>query len=158
MPGGPILLTAVLSVLLQTLVLDRLLLWGVHPFLLPALVFLIGVRKGADQGAAAGLLTGALRFLTGGPPWMIVLLSLTGGLSGALFYPTRGFWSGWLRFLPIAAGAEGLLVLLHWPARSAMSAAFSLACPELLLLLLCYPPAALLGRACLRDPGALTRH
>ena len=144
MPAHPILLTAVPAVLLQILVLDRLLLWGVHPSLLPALVFLTGIRQGPDRGAAAGLLTGGLLFLTGGPPWMIVLYSLTGGVSGALFHPERRFFAGWLRFLPVAAAAEGLLVLLHWPARAAMAAAFSLACPELLLSLLCFPPAALL--------------
>ena len=142
----PLLLTALPSVLLQTAVLDRLLLWGVHPLLLPALVFLAGIRQGADQGAALGLLSGGLRFLLGAPPWTIALYALTGGLSGALFHPEGRFWAGWLRFLPVAAGGEALLVLFHWPAKAAMAAAFSLACPELLLSLLCFPLAALLFR------------
>jgi hypothetical protein len=39
---------------------------------------------------------------------------------------------------------EGLLVLVHWPARTALAAAWAIARPELALTLLCFPAAALL--------------
>ena len=55
-----------------------------------------------------------------------------------------GFFGLWLRFVPLAAAMEGLLVALHWPARSALAAAWAIAGPELALTLLCFPLAALL--------------
>ena len=135
---------AVLAALLQILLVSRLRLLGLCPPLVPAAVFLSGAEEGADRGAAAGLLAGSLLFLAGGSPWSMALYAALGGLAGAWVRARAGFFGLWLRFLPLAAAMEGLLVLVHWPARSALAAAWSIAGPELALTLLCFPPAALL--------------
>lgn len=146
------LLAVAAAVAMQVLLLDRVALWHVSPSLLPALVFLIGVEAGPDWGAGLGLFAGALLFLMGGGPWAFVLYALLGGVAGGLFHSDGGFWGNWLRFLPVAAGLEGLLVLSHWPARAAMSAALAVAGPELLLAALCFPLAALFAAVALKRP------
>jgi len=135
---------AVTAVLLQVFLLSRLRLWGLCPPLVPAAVFLTGAEEGGDRGAAAGLLAGALLFLAGGSPWSLALYAALGGLAGAWVTAAGGFFGLWIRFLPLAAAMEGLLVLVHWPARSALAAAWALAGPELALTVLCFPAAALL--------------
>ena len=135
---------AVLAVVLQVFLLSRLRLWGLCPPLVPAAVFLTGAEEGGDRGAAAGLLAGGLLFLAGGSPWSMALCAALGGLAGAWTAAPVGFFGLWLGFLPLAAAMEGLLVLVHWPARSALAAAWSIAGPELALTVLCFPLAALL--------------
>jgi len=135
-------LPAVLAALVQVLLAVRLRLWGLCPPLVPAAVFLAGSGGGADRGAAAGLAAGGTLFLAGGSPWSMVLYAALGGLSGAWPWPGRGFFGLWLRFLPLAAALEGVLVLLHWPARAALTAALTIAGPEWALAALAFPVAA----------------
>ena len=139
-PYGPALVAAAMQVFL----LSRLRFWGLCPPLVPAAVFLSGAEEGADRGAAAGLLAGGFLFLTGGSPWTMVLFAALGGLAGVWTAAEAGFFGLWLGFLPLAAAMEGALVLTHWPARSALAAAWSIAGPELALTVLCFPAAALL--------------
>lgn len=139
-PYAPALLAAVLQIFL----LSRLRLLGLCPPLVPAAVFLSGTEGGADRGAAAGLLAGGVLFLAGGSPWTMALFAALGGLAGAWVTAWAGFFGLWLRFIPLAAAMEGGLVLVHWPARSALEAAWTIAGPELLLTVLCFPAAALL--------------
>lgn len=135
---------AVLAALLQVFLVSRLRLLGLCPPLVPAAVFLSGAEEGADRGAAAGLLAGTLLFLAGGSPWSMVLYAALGGLAGVWVRTGAGFFGLWVRFFPLAAVMEVLLVLVHWPARSALAAAWTIAGPELALTLLCFPAAALL--------------
>ena len=135
---------AVLAAFLQVLLVSRLRLLGLCPPLVPAAVFLSGAEEGADRGAAAGLLAGTLLFLAGGSPWSMGLYAALGGLAGVWVRSGAGFFGLWLRFLPLAAAMETLLVLVHWPARTALRAAWAIAGPELALTLLCFPAAALL--------------
>ena len=135
---------AVLAALLQVFLVSRLRLLGLCPPLVPAAVFLSGAEEGADRGAAAGLLAGTLLFLAGGSPWSMVLYAALGGLAGVWVRTGAGFFGLWVRFFPLAAAMEVLLVLVHWPARSALAAAWTIAGPELALTLLCFPAAALL--------------
>ena len=135
---------AAAAVLLQIFLLSRLRFWGVCPPLVPAAVFLSGTEEGGDRGAAAGLLAGGILFLAGGSPWSMALYAAAGALGGAWAAGHAGFFGLWLRFLPLAAAMEVLLVLVHWPARAALRAALLIAGPELVLTLLCFPLAALL--------------
>ena len=135
---------AALGAVLQVLLVSRLRFWGLCPPFVPAAVFLSGAEEGADKGAAAGLLAGALLFLAGGSPWSLILYAALGALAGLWVTAPVGFFGLWLRFLPLAAAMEGVLVAVHWPARSALAAAWSIAGPELILTLLCFPAAALL--------------
>ena len=135
---------AALAAVLQVLLVSRLRLLGLCPPLVPAAVFLSGTEEGADRGAAAGLLAGTLLFLAGGSPWSMALYAALGGLAGAWVRSGAGFFGLWMRFVPLAAAMEALLVLVHWPARSALAAAWAIAGPELALTLLCFPAAALL--------------
>ena len=108
---------AALAAVLQIVLFSRLRLWGLCPPLVPGAVFL---------------------------PWVLALYAALGGLAGAWTASPAGFFGLWLRFVPLAAAMEGLLVALHWPARSALAAAWAIAGPELALTLLCFPLAALL--------------
>ena len=135
---------AALAAFLQVLLVSRLRLLGLCPPLVPAAVFLSGAEEGADRGAAAGLLAGTILFLAGGSPWSMGLYAALGGLAGVWVRSEAGFFGLWLRFVPLAAAMEALLVLVHWPARSALAAAWAIAGPELALTLLCFPAAALL--------------
>ena len=135
---------AALAAVLQIVLFSRLRLWGLCPPLVPGAVFLTGAEEGADRGAAGGLLAGTILFLAGGSPWTMALFAALGGLAGAWVTAWAGFFGLWLRFVPLAAAMEGLLVALHWPARSALAAAWAIAGPELALTLLCFPLAALL--------------
>ena len=135
---------AALAALLQVLLVSRLRLLGLCPPLVPAAVFLSGTEEGADRGAAGGLLAGTILFLAGGSPWVLALYAALGGLAGAWTASPAGFFGLWLRFVPLAAAMEALLVLVHWPARTALAAAWTIAGPELALTVLCFPPAALL--------------
>ena len=74
----------------------------------------------------------------------MALFAALGGLAGAWVTAWAGFFGLWLRFTPLAAAMEGALVLVHWPARSALEAAWAIAGPEFLLTVLCFPVAALL--------------
>lgn len=135
---------AVAAALVQLFLVSRLRLWGLCPPLVPAAVFLTGAEEGGDRGAAGGLLAGGVLFLAGGSPWLMALYAALGGLAGAWVTARTGFFGLWLRFVPLAAAMEGLLTAAHWPARSALAAAWAIAGPELALTLLCFPVAALL--------------
>lgn len=130
-----------LCALLQGVVLMYISLWGVFPVLLPGLVCLIGLQCGPDRGAECGLLGGALLFLAGATPWQMALLTLFGGLSGALFHKSGGFWGNWLACLPGLAGYEGLQILGHWLLGAGWLAPLRVAGPELLLAAACVPLA-----------------
>lgn len=135
---------AVTAALVQVFLLSRLRLLGLCPPLAPAAVFLTGAEHGGDRGAAGGLLAGTVLFLAGGSPWSMALYAALGGVAGAWVRTGGGFFGLWLRFLPLAVGLEGLRVAVHWPARSALAAAWAIALPELCLTLLAFPAAALL--------------
>lgn len=113
---------------------------------LPPLLCRLGMEGGPQKGAECGLLGGFLCLLSGCSPWILALYPLIGGISGAVFHNAGGFWGKWLRTVPVLLGAEALLILGHWAAGSGLTAALSVAWPELWLALACYPLAALIGR------------
>lgn len=135
-----------LAFLVEWGVLTHVTLLGVHPRLLPALVYLVGVSAGADRGAECGLFAGALCYLTGGTPWQMALFTLLGGISGAVFHRMEGFWGKWLLCLPALAGWEGLQLLGHCLGGVGLTAGLRLAGAEFLLAVVCFPAAALLLR------------
>ena len=84
--------------------------------------------------------------LAGASPFQMALLTLAGGLSGAVFHQTASFWGKWLANLGILTGMEVLLVLGHGLAGASLLAALGLAGRELLLSAACFPLAFLLTR------------
>lgn len=113
---------------------------------LPPLLCLMGMEQGPQKGAECGLLGGFLCLLAGCSPWILALYPLIGGISGAVFHNSGGFWGKWLRTVPVLMGAEALLVLGHWVAGASLPAALSVAWPEFWMALACYPLAAVIGR------------
>ena len=136
-----------LAYLVQRCLLVQVEVLGVVPLLLPPLLCLLGMAQGPDRGAGCGLFGGLLCLLAGCSPWILALYPLIGGISGAAFHNSQGFWGTWLRTVPVLAGMEVLLVLGHWMAGNRFPAALAVAWPELLLALACYPLAAGIGKA-----------
>ena len=140
-------LAVLLAYLVQRCLLVQVEVLGVVPLLLPPLLCLLGMAPGPDRGAGCGLFGGLLCLLAGCSPWILALYPLIGGISGAAFHNSQGFWGTWLRTVPVLAGMEVLLVLGHWMAGNRFPAALAVAWPELLLALACYPLAAGIGKA-----------
>lgn len=139
-------LAVVLAFLVQRCLLVHLWFFGVFPLVLPVLLCLLGMLHGPDRGAECGLFGGVLCLLAGCSPWVLVLYPLVGGVSGAVFHNSVGFWGKWLRTVPVLAGMEVLLVLGHWMAGDKLMAALRIAGPEFLLALACYPLTALIWK------------
>lgn len=76
----------------------------------------------------------------------MALLTLAGGLSGAVFHQTASFWGKWLANLGILTGMEALLVLGHALAGAGLLAPLAIAGPELLLAGAGFPVVYLLTR------------
>lgn len=137
-------LAVVLAFLLQRGLLAWFPVWGVSPWLLPAVVCLLGLSQGADRGAGYGLLGGLLCLFSGASSWALALLPLAGGVAGAVFPRRSSFWGSWLRTVAVLVGWEVLLVLGHWLTGASLAACLRIAGPELLLSAALFPLAALL--------------
>lgn len=137
-------LATTLAFLVEWALLTHFPLLGVYPRVLPALMYLVAMEAGPDRGAECGLFAGILCYVTGGTPWQMALFTLLGGLSGALFHKTEGFWGTWLLCLPALAGWEGLQLLGHCLGSVTLAAGLQIAGVELGLAVLCFPVAALL--------------
>lgn len=148
-------LAVVLAFLVQRCLLVQVEILGVYPVVLPALLCLLGMAHGPDRGAVCGLFGGFLGLLAGCSPWVLALYPLVGGVSGAVFHNSSGFWGKWLRTVPVLVGMEVLLVLGHWMAGNRFPAALAVAWPEFLLALACFPLAAVIGKAA--SPGRTRR-
>jgi hypothetical protein len=107
------LVLIVIALWLQTMVFSRLMLLGVKPFFLPALIVAIGLFEGGVWGGMLGLAAGlgCLLSMAGSPVLFLVLLPVFGFLSGMLaeFLINRRFYS----YLLLAAVALLLTAVLQ---------------------------------------------
>ena len=91
------LLLIVVATWLQTMVFSRLMLLGVKPFFLPALVVAVGLFEGGVWGGMLGLAAGlgCVLSMAGSPVLMLALLPAFGFFSGLLaeFLIKRRFMS-----------------------------------------------------------------
>ena len=86
---------ALLACVLQGAVLQRIVLWGVFPFLFPMLAAVVGMYEGPLRGSLFGLAVGVVCDLT-----------LTGLLpcTYTLLFPLVGLLSGWIAQSLLPAG------------------------------------------------------
>ena len=91
---------------LQNMLLGRIALWGVHAFIMPAVVVAIGVFEGGVWGAALGLVAGWLTDMTllDSTATYMVLCAILGFGGGFLteFFINRRFFS----YMLLALAAE----------------------------------------------------
>ncbi|HPE16914.1 MAG TPA: rod shape-determining protein MreD [Oscillospiraceae bacterium] len=137
-------LALVLTALVDSLLLVRLTILGVHPTLLPVAAACVGVLEGQAGGAGFGLACGVLAVfgVWGETPLFLFALSLAGFLSGTVsaFLLRRGFLSALL----CAAGTLLAVDLFrvgwfHFHLGAAYSDLFRVAGAEILVSLLFAP-------------------
>lgn len=120
----------VLAWLLDGLVLVHVPVCGVCARLLPGVVYLAGVESGPEVGAKCGLLGGGLLWVCGASASQMAILALLGGIAGEVIHKSASHWGKWLGSLPLLAGAEGLVLGVHWLGSVPLAQGLWLAGPE----------------------------
>lgn len=145
--GGALVLVS----LVQLLITDKLLLFGVRPMLLPLCVAAGAVLEGSTFGAGFGFGAGLLSVLSfpGIDPVFLLLFPLVGFLSGLAGEDKTG--SGWFCFFFCALFSllciEGLHVLPRLMGGASLFPLLSVALGELLYsMVFCFPIYALFRR------------